>query len=131
MSINFRLSYPPSVNTYYRAYNQAFRGGKGMTVLLSERGRKYKNLAQAELLEQNVRRGDPDARYSVLIDMYPKDRRKRDVDNILKPLLDVMEEYGVLPDDSQVDILTVRRRGRGDYVTIRLSEIDPEDSLAS
>lgn len=100
-----------------------------MAVLLSKKGRAYKDTGTAELLAQNVPQGTGDARYEISIDAYPPDRRRRDLDNILKPIFDVLEEYGALENDSQIDILTVRRRGKGGYVTIRLSEIDSEDSL--
>lgn len=86
-----------------------------------------------ELLAQNIPRGEEGVRYELSIDAYPPDRRRRDLDNILKPLLDVLEEYGVFPNDEQVDILTIRRRGpkKPGYVTVRLSEIDSEDSLVA
>jgi crossover junction endodeoxyribonuclease RusA len=108
-------------------------GRKGISVLLSEKARKYKVSAEGEMLAQSVPRGRERVRYELSIDAYPPDRRRRDLDNILKPLLDVLEEYGALPDDEQIDILTVRRRGhkKPGYVTIRLSEIDSEDSLVA
>lgn len=124
--LRFRLDWPPTINTYWRATLKGGHGGIG--VRLSERGRKYKEKAYLELLEQRVPRGIV-GRVEVLIDAHPADRRKRDLDNILKPLLDVLQEYGVFLDDEQVDILTIRRRSKGGYVDIHVSEIDPEDSL--
>ena len=123
--LNFRLEWPPTVNSYWRS---VYARAKGVKVLISERGRKYKKLSHLMLLEQKVDRGIV-GRVEVLIDAYPPDRRKRDLDNILKPLLDVMEDYGIFEDDEQVDILIVRRRGKGGYVDVHVSEIDPEDSL--
>jgi crossover junction endodeoxyribonuclease RusA len=102
-----------------------------MRVHLSNKGRKYKEQAYLQMLEQSVLKGTESARYEVLIDAYVPDRRRRDLDNILKPLLDVMEEYGVVPDDEQIDVLTVRRRERGGYVIVNVLEIEPEYSLAS
>lgn len=123
--LNFRLDWPPTVNTYWRVKT---KGGIGM--LLSERGRKYKVTAAAQMMQQRVSRGIT-GRVEVLIDAYPPDRRKRDLDNILKPLLDILQDYGVLEDDEQIDILTVRRRSKGGYVDIHVTEIPPEDSLTS
>ena len=129
--LNFRLEWPPTVNTYWR---YAYVKGRGTVVLLSAKGRSYKETGIIELVAQDAPHGDPDARYELLIDAYPPDRRRRDLDNILKPILDVLQDYGVLPDDEQVDSLTIRRRGRdpekSGHVIIRLSAIDPEDSLA-
>lgn len=39
---------------------------------------------------------------SVEIDLYPPDRRRRDIDNPLKCLLDSMTHAGVYEDDSQI-----------------------------
>ena len=49
-------------------------------------------------------------RLAVDIELYPPDRRKIDIDNRIKALLDVMEHAGVYEDDSQIDKLTVERR---------------------
>jgi crossover junction endodeoxyribonuclease RusA len=100
-----------------------------MRVHLSNKGRKYKEQAYLQMLEQSVPKGTESARYEVLIDAYVPDRRRRDLDNILKPLLDVMEEYGVIEDDEQIDIITIRRRAKGGYVDVHVCEIAPEDSL--
>lgn len=127
--ITFKLDWPPTVNTYWRVTKDARHAG--MRVHLSNKGRKYKEQAYLQMLEQSVLKGTESARYEVLIDAYVPDRRRRDLDNILKPLLDVMEEYGVVPDDEQIDVLTVRRRERGGYVIVNVLEIEPEYSLAS
>lgn len=99
-------------------------------VHISNRGRKYKTNAVLEMMAQNVVKGGTQ-RYEVSIDAYPPDRRKRDLDNILKPLLDCMEDYGVFQNDEQIDILTVRRRAKGGYVIIHVSEIPEIDSLVA
>ena len=82
------------------------------------------------MLAQNTARGI-EGRVEVLIDAYPPDRRKRDLDNLIKPLLDCMEDYGVFQNDEQVDILTIRRREKGGYVIIHVSEIPEIESLVA
>ena len=126
--LHFRLDWPPTVNTYWKPTLKGRYGGISMR--LSERGRKYKDQAYLQMLEQKVAKGLT-GRIEVLIDAYPPDRRKRDLDNILKPLGDVMQEYGVFLDDEQIDILIIRRRGKGGCVDIHVSEIDPQDSLTN
>ena len=59
------------------------------------------------------------------MDAFPPDRRRRDLDNLLKPALDALQHAGVYEDDSQVDWLVARRRApdrpRG-HVEIRVEE---------
>ena len=126
--LNFRLDWPPTVNTYWMP---VLARGKGhATLTLSERGSRYKVTASTQMMQQKVTRGLL-GRIELLIDAYPPDRRKRDLDNILKPLLDVLEDYGVVEDDEQIDIIIVRRRAKGGYVDVHVSEIPPEDSLTA
>ena len=114
--INVRLHWPPTVNTYYTVA----RGRK----VLSTRGRHFKKNGAADLLEQNAPR-DLMSRLEVNIDAYPPDRRKRDLDNIVKPLLDCLQDYGMF-DDEQIDILKIRRREikKPGHVRVYISEID-------
>jgi crossover junction endodeoxyribonuclease RusA len=44
------------------------------------------------------------------MDAFPPDHRRRDLDNIQKPVLDALEHAGVYEDDSQIDLLITRRR---------------------
>jgi crossover junction endodeoxyribonuclease RusA len=61
---------------------------------------------------------------SVAIDMYPPDRRRRDVDNIQKSLLDALMHGGAYHDDSQISKLTIERREvfPGGKVLVRIDQ---------
>ena len=94
------LPYPPTVNTYWR-YTPV---GRSCRVFLSAKGRDYKKRVAGILYGLKPSHG----RISMEIEVNPPDRRKRDLDNILKALLDSMQ--GILyMDDEQVDCLTIRR----------------------
>ena len=51
--------------------------------------------------------------------------RRRDLDNIQKPVLDALEHAGVYEDDSQIDLLVTRRRPvtKPGRIEIRLDEL--------
>lgn len=92
----FRLTlpFPPSVNTLYRHV--------GQNVVLSKQGREYAksvNDAVAEALEAGQMVPPPP--HAVWLLATPPDRRKRDLDNLPKRLLDLV--YRVFEiDDSQI-----------------------------
>lgn len=49
------------------------------------------------------------ATISVEVHAYPPDNRKRDIDNLIKPLLDAMQKGGLYDDDNQIARLLVQR----------------------
>ena len=48
---------------------------------------------------------------AVEVEAFPPDRRRRDIDNIQKALLDALEHGGAYADDSQIVRLTIEKRG--------------------
>ena len=50
-----------------------------------------------------------DARLKVCIELYPPDRRVRDIDNVVKSTLDALCQCGIFVDDGQIDVLHVTR----------------------
>ena len=96
------LPYPPSLNRYWR--------NLGDRVLISKAGRAYRANVLAAVFEQlGAGRTRVDARLKVEITVYPPDRRRRDLDNVCKAVLDSLAHAGVYGDDSQIDDLRVLR----------------------
>ena len=95
-----QLPWPPTNNHYYSVAN----GRK----ILSVRGRTYKRDALYIIAGQKPSKARGEA-VSVTIHAHPPDRRKRDLDNLLKPVLDVLTESDVIEDDSRIDELTIIR----------------------
>ena len=89
--IAFDLPWPPSLNRYYRHV--------GSRVLISREGRKYRMMAVSRL--GGLCKKLSGAAHLVL-ECYPPDRRRRDLDNLLKCLQDSIVAAGVLEDDSQI-----------------------------
>lgn len=94
------LPWPPTVNHYYTVA----RGRK----ILSTRGRKYKEQAWLHMLAKGRPVGAKGL-VSVFIRAYPPDKRKRDLDNLLKPILDVLTLSGMIEDDSLIEDLRIQR----------------------
>ena len=112
--IQIRLPWPPSSNTYYRCYHNR--------VLISDKGRRYKTTVLGLWLQSDeVTLGD--VRIALTIDAYPPDKRKRDLDNIIKPLQDALNGLAWI-DDSQIDVLNVRRFEPAKPGYVRLTAVE-------
>ncbi|WP_442511617.1 RusA family crossover junction endodeoxyribonuclease [Novipirellula sp. SH528] len=95
----FKLPYPPSVNRYWRHV--------GPRVLVSKQGREYRTAVGAYLHNKRVKPLEGDL--VVDITLEPPDRRKRDVDNVLKAMLDSLQAGGAFHDDSQIVRLSIEK----------------------
>jgi len=64
-------------------------------------------------------------RISASIQVFPPDRRRRDLDNILKPVLDLLVHAGIIIDDENIDRILVERgeTTSGGEVVVVLEEI--------
>lgn len=116
--IVLQLPFPPSVNTYWRSVP-----GKG--VLISAKGREYRTAAKAAILDQLRRYPRLASRLAVTLACNPPDRRRRDLDNMPKALLDALTHGGVIEDDSLIDDLHIVRGEPvpGGQVTVTIKQI--------
>jgi crossover junction endodeoxyribonuclease RusA len=78
-------------------------------MVIGKAGREYRQRAALELLEQNVPRESISGRLKVEMICYPPDRRRRDLDNLQKALLDALAANQVIEDDSNIDELHIHR----------------------
>ena len=95
------LPYPPSINHYWRRV--------GHRTLISREGRAFRRNVCALLGGNSPRKPPSGGRIALAMDAVPPDRRRRDMDNIQKPVLDALEHAGVYEDDSQIDLLITKR----------------------
>lgn len=119
--IDLRLPWAPSVNSIWR--NVVI--GKSARTLLSRDGRAYFERAAAEVLVQ--RKGRRIAgRAQVELVLHAPTRAQIDIDNRAKAVLDACTKGGLWDDDSQVDVLIVRRGAvlKGGAVVVRATEIE-------
>lgn len=112
--IELELPFPPSVNHYYR------RGGE--RTLISRKGRRFLAGVLAHMAAVGV--GQLSGPLRVEIEVYPPDRRRRDIDNVQKALLDALQHGGLYQDDSQIVKLNVEKRScvAAGRVIVRLEE---------
>lgn len=120
--IELKLPWPPSVNRYWR---HPTRGPLAGRHLISEDGRAYRAEVMARVLQARVQALQP-GRLAVTICAFPPDRRKRDLDNLLKSLLDSLVHARVIADDGLIDRLSIERMEVSSpgyvFVTITLKE---------
>ena len=69
----------------------------------------YRHLVAQCALWRRVKRFEADDRLQVIIYAHPPDKRRRDLDNLLKATLDAIQHAGVYPDDSQIDEILIMR----------------------
>lgn len=110
--INLTLPWPPTVNTYYRNVN-----GK---TLISAHGRAYRQAVADQVLIQRGAKHFTE-RLAVSIVAHVPDKRRRDLDNLFKGVLDAMTHAGVWADDSQIDDLSIVRGPVGGMLKVQVS----------
>jgi len=97
------LPFPPSINHYWK-HRVA---GKKAIIYLSTEGVAFRSFASG-MIDAGAAISD---RVAVTIDLYPPNKRKFDIDNRVKAVLDALTHAGVWLDDEQVDQLIVNRCG--------------------
>ena len=117
--IRLILPWPPSVNHYWRRWN-------GRTII-SREGRAYR-----EQVARAIRTLGADrrlaGRLAVEMLLFPPDRRRRDIDNLSKALLDSLQAGGVYRDDNQIFDLRIKRLDiiKGGLVEVAINDIEEE-----
>lgn len=112
--LTITLPWPPSVNHYWR--NVAGR------TLISADGRAYRKAVSDHVFTQRAAKRLA-GRLEVRIYAAMPDKRSRDLDNLLKSILDSLTHAGVWIDDSQIDVLSIRRGTLGRaYVIVEIED---------
>ena len=113
------LPWPPSVNSYWRHRVV----GKLATVYVSQKGQAYRKAVNLCLMEHGVKTYALEGDLRVEIEVFPPDRRKRDIDNLLKSLLDSLTHAQVWKDDNQIaDLRIYRNKQIAGMVKVRVYE---------
>ena len=113
--IELTLPWPPSVNRYWRT----FQG----RMIISAEGRSYRKAVADQVL---IQRGAKhyEGKLRVTIEARRPDRRRRDLDNLLKAVLDSLTHAGVWVDDGLiVDLRIYWADSIGGMLKVKVSEI--------
>jgi crossover junction endodeoxyribonuclease RusA len=117
MTVQFTLPMlPPSANRIWR------RAGN----------RIHKSTAYAKWLRDSVyiakaqQIGKVSGTYALSIQAVRPDRRRRDIDNLLKPASDLLVSLGIVRDDSDAEMISIRWVTTGPALTIRVSRAGVE-----
>jgi crossover junction endodeoxyribonuclease RusA len=94
------LPLPPSVNHYW--------GQHGHRRYVSKAGVAFKAQVSDYVVEYRVPKLGT-ARLAMTVVLFPKDRRKQDIDNRIKALWDALADAGVFNNDEQIDTLFIER----------------------
>ncbi len=112
--ITLTLPWPPTANTYWRR--------NGNRYFISPKGIAYRNevyfecfkYQESELYNKQLQ---------LFICAFPPDRRRRDLDNLLKATQDALQYCKIYKDDSQIDCLFVKRMpDLGGHLLVKISE---------
>lgn len=101
-TVTISLPFPPSANTYYR------RGR--FATYLAPSGRRYKeNVAEVISTHYPELSSALGGRLSVFLAISASSKRRWDLDNRVKPVLDALQDAGVFEDDEQIDYISITR----------------------
>ena len=113
--VTLTLPWPPSVNKYWRT----FQG----RMIISAEGRSYRKAVADQVL---IQRGAKHyiGKLCVVIEAFRPDNRRRDLDNLLKAVLDGCTHAGVWEDDSNiVDLRIYWAESIGGMLKVKVSEV--------
>lgn len=114
-AITVDLPWPPTANHYWKR--------NGNTYFISKDGLYYRLTTSTTCFNYKGFFTSKE-RLKVTIMAFPPDRRRRDLDNLCKCLLDSLQKAGVYADDSQIDyLLLVRQKDLLNKVSVTIEEI--------
>lgn len=117
--IVLHLPWPPTINNYYKLTRSGVR-------YLDKSVRKFRQ-SVLDAVEEQFPGVTLDETLFMEVYLYPPDKRKRDLDNYMKGLLDALTEAELWKDDSLIDQLHIFRGEivKGGAVRVEISEGGP------
>ncbi len=97
--IKLTLPFPPTSNHMW--------GFAGKRKFLKKEAHEFRSVVQDAAVEANAKIS---GRIAIFVALYAPTKRKYDLDNRIKALLDALEHAGVFLNDEQIDFIWVVRR---------------------
>jgi len=121
-SLTLQVSFPPSVNTYWQ-----FNGSRRF---LTKNAVAFKQQVRNEFIASK-HKGFDRQRLMVRIELSPPDKRRRDIDNYAKSLIDALCQAGIFVDDEQIDLLTIVRceQKKSGLCQVRIEPLDCQQGI--
>ncbi len=116
MTVELTLPYPPSANRLWTRTSKGMRKTDTYSAWLKVAG--YMALAQ----KQPAVIGP----YKMSIQAMRPDRRRRDIDNIIKSVSDLLQSVGVIEDDCDCEMVSARWVTSGDPLFVRVEPAGAE-----
>ena len=131
--LTLEIPYPPSTNHYWKIAKVPRRGGRGFhhCLVVNKKGLMFRRLVNLAVKYQARDHKTFIGRLDVTISVRPPDKRKRDLDNVLKATLDALAHAGVYADDWQIDDLQVHRDEKIDGGSLLVSIIESNAEAAA
>jgi crossover junction endodeoxyribonuclease RusA len=98
--VKLTLPYPPTVNHYWQR--------RGSRTFVGPDGVQFRNNVCGAVLEAGCRE-TMTGPLSIWIVAHPPDKRRRDIDNLTKALLDALQHAGAYGDDNQIARMLIER----------------------
>lgn len=99
-TIRLELPYPPSVNSYWLA--------NGHRRYISKEGVAFTQAVDF-IVKQSGAKSFEEKKVAISVMIHPRSRRKFDLDNTLKAILDALMKAGMYNDDSQIEYIEIAR----------------------
>jgi crossover junction endodeoxyribonuclease RusA len=118
--IEVLLPLPPSVNRLWRT-------SKGGIMYRSDEYMQWRKVAMWEAAAQ-AKGARIEGLFKVTLRVARPDRRRRDLDNLLKAVLDAVDQAGLVRDDADCDWIDARWTKGGPECYVLLEDLEEEDA---
>lgn len=108
--VELTLPYPPSTNHLWIRARKGMRKSPAYVAWLTEAG----------WIAKSQRPGSVKGPYKLSIQVPRPDKRRRDIDNTIKPISDLLASIGVIRDDCDCEMVSARWVTVGEGVTVRI-----------